>query len=112
MIFRTRATTSCDVMPAGLSMIKAPSTGNILDCELPIGDFLCAAHNASVVKSLPMRSSRRRAVKVEQPDLEQSQDQAKARERLFQRAAKLLAARQRSVEELRQRLLAGRGSTP
>ena len=59
-----------------------------------------------------MRSSRRRAVKVEQTDLEQSQDPAKARERLFQRAAKLLAARQRSVEELRQRLLAGRGSTP
>jgi regulatory protein len=39
-------------------------------------------------------------------------DPAKARERLFQRAAKLLAARQRSVEELRERLLAGRGATP
>lgn len=39
-------------------------------------------------------------------------DPAKARERLFQRAAKLLAAKQRSVEELRERLLSGRGATP
>lgn len=39
-------------------------------------------------------------------------DPAKARERLFQRAAKLLAAKQRSVEELRERLLTGRGATP
>jgi len=38
-------------------------------------------------------------------------DPAKARERVFQRAAKLLAAKQRSVEELRERLLAGRGAT-
>jgi regulatory protein len=38
-------------------------------------------------------------------------DPAKARERVFQRAAKLLAAKQRSVEELRERLLEGRGAT-
>lgn len=38
-------------------------------------------------------------------------DPAKARERIFQRAAKLLAAKQRSVEELRERLLATRGAT-
>jgi regulatory protein len=38
-------------------------------------------------------------------------DPAKARERVFQRAGKLLAARQRSVEELRERLLEGRGAT-
>ena len=38
-------------------------------------------------------------------------NQATARERVFQRAAKLLAARQRSVAELRERLLAGRGAT-
>ncbi len=38
-------------------------------------------------------------------------DPAKARARVFQRAAKLLAAKQRSVEELRQRLLEGRGAT-
>ena len=38
-------------------------------------------------------------------------DPATARERVFQRAAKLLAARQRSVAELRERLLAGRGAT-
>jgi regulatory protein len=38
-------------------------------------------------------------------------DPATARERVFQRAAKLLAARQRSVAELRERLLTGRGAT-
>jgi regulatory protein len=38
-------------------------------------------------------------------------DPAKARERVFQRAAKLLAAKQRSVEELRERLLTTRGAT-
>jgi len=36
---------------------------------------------------------------------------AKARQLVFQRAAKLLAAKQRSVEELRERLMAGRGAT-
>jgi regulatory protein len=39
-------------------------------------------------------------------------DPATARARLFQRAAQLLAAKQRSVEELRERLLSGRGATP
>jgi regulatory protein len=38
-------------------------------------------------------------------------DPEKARERVFQRAAKLLAAKQRSVEELRERLLTGRAAT-
>lgn len=38
-------------------------------------------------------------------------DPAKARERVFQRAGKLLAAKQRSVEELRERLREGRGAT-
>jgi regulatory protein len=38
-------------------------------------------------------------------------DPAKARERVFQRAAKLLAAKPRAVEELRERLLQGRGAT-
>ncbi len=38
-------------------------------------------------------------------------DPAKARERVFQRAGKLLAAKARSVEELRERLLEGRGAT-
>src|SRR5438132_1698238 len=38
-------------------------------------------------------------------------DPAKARERVFQRAAKLLTAKQRSVAELRERLLEGRGAT-
>ena len=38
-------------------------------------------------------------------------DPAKAREQVFQRAAKLLAAKQRSVEELREKLSATRGAT-
>lgn len=38
-------------------------------------------------------------------------DPAKARERVFQRAGKLLAAKPRSVEELRERLLEDRGAT-
>lgn len=38
-------------------------------------------------------------------------DRAKARERVFQRAAKLLAARQRSVAELREKLSTNRGAT-
>ncbi len=39
------------------------------------------------------------------------EDPAHARARVFQRAGKLLAAKQRSVEELRERLLEGRGAT-
>ena len=38
-------------------------------------------------------------------------DPAKARARVFQRAGKLLTAKARSVEELRERLLEGRGAT-
>jgi regulatory protein len=38
-------------------------------------------------------------------------DPATARQNVFQRAAKLLAAKQRSVEELREKLLTGRGAT-
>ena len=38
-------------------------------------------------------------------------DPEKARSRVFQRAAKLLAAKPRSVAELRERLLEGRGAT-
>ena len=38
-------------------------------------------------------------------------DPAKARERVFQRAGKLLAVKSRSVAELRERLLEGRGAT-
>jgi regulatory protein len=38
-------------------------------------------------------------------------DPAKARQRVFQRAAKLLAAKQRSVEELREKLSTTRGAT-
>jgi regulatory protein len=50
--------------------------------------------------------------KAEDAQLESSPlDPAKARERVFQRAGKLLAAKPRSVEELRERLLEGRGAT-
>src|SRR6266446_5205831 len=52
--------------------------------------------------------NKRRLIKTEdKPPL----DPAKARERVFQRAGKLLAAKQRSVDELRERLLEGRGAT-
>jgi len=52
--------------------------------------------------------NKRRSIKTEdKPPL----DPAKARERVFQRASKLLAAKPRSVEELRKRLLEGRGAT-
>jgi regulatory protein len=50
--------------------------------------------------------------KAEDEQLEKTPlDPAKARERVFQRAGKLLAAKPRSVEELRERLLEGRGAT-
>lgn len=44
-------------------------------------------------------------------DLAARIDPARARERVFQRAGKLLAAKARSIEELRERLLEGRGAT-
>ena len=56
-----------------------------------------------------MRRRRLRPKDEERQD--RPRDPAKARERVFQRAAKLLAAKQRSVEELRERLLEGRGAT-
>jgi regulatory protein len=57
-----------------------------------------------------MRKRQRESAKQSEeqtPDL----DPAKARERVFQRAGRLLAAKARSVEELRERLLEGRGAT-
>src|SRR5437762_9863911 len=50
-------------------------------------------------------------LREEEPAQDPRIDLAKARERVFQRAGKLLAARSRSVEELRERLLEGRGAT-
>jgi len=46
----------------------------------------------------------------EEPELDSAADPDKARRQVFQRAAKLLAAKQRSVAELRERLLEGRGA--
>ena len=54
-----------------------------------------------------LRQRRKRLEADHEPPL----DPAKARQQIFQRAAKLLAAKQRSVEELRARLLASRGGT-
>src|SRR2546421_1965838 len=54
--------------------------------------------------------TRKRRPKTNEAERE-PRDPARARERVFQRAGKLLAARQRSVEELRERLLEGRGAT-
>jgi regulatory protein len=58
-------------------------------------------------------NTRRKRKAAEQVNDETSTplDPAKARERVFQHAGKLLAARPRSVEELRERLLEGRGAT-
>jgi regulatory protein len=53
-----------------------------------------------------------RARRRKQENQSEPLDPAKARERVFQRAGKLLAAKQRSVEELRERLLEGQGATP
>jgi len=55
---------------------------------------------------------RRRRFNEDRPQTETAVvDPAKARERVFQRAAKLLAAKPRSVAELRERLQQGRGAT-
>lgn len=56
------------------------------------------------------RRKRRASEKVEN-EASMPLDPAKARERVFQRAGKLLAAKPRSVAELRERLLEGRGAT-
>lgn len=53
---------------------------------------------------------RRRAQKTDNSQSEPL-DPVEARTRVFQRAGKLLAAKQRSVAELRERLLEGRGAT-
>jgi regulatory protein len=65
-----------------------------------------------VVKLLDQRytATRKRRPKATE-DQNEPLDPAKARERVFQRAGRLLAAKQRSVEELRERLLEGRGAT-
>jgi SOS response regulatory protein OraA/RecX len=69
-----------------------------------------------VVKSLSRREpvrytkTRKRRLKTTE-DEQEPLDPAKARARVFQRAGKLLAAKQRTVEELRERLLEGRGAT-
>ena len=65
---------------------------------------------------LPQRTQRKTNLRQrrKQPNLNEEQlplDPAKARERVFQRAAKLLAARQRSVAELREKLSTTRGAT-
>lgn len=69
-----------------------------------------------MVKSLyhrrPQRytETRKRRLKTTEQENEPL-DPAKARERVFQRAGRLLAGKQRSVEELKERLLEGRGAT-
>lgn len=54
---------------------------------------------------------RRKIVDEKESETSTSLDPARARERVFQRAGKLLAAKPRSVAELRERLLEGRGAT-
>lgn len=57
------------------------------------------------------RTTRRLNRKSEPGESTAPLDPEKARRLVFQRAGKLLAAKQRSVEELRERLLEGRGAT-
>ena len=66
---------------------------------------------SSVVKYEIIYRRRPRGKPKREEDESAPLDPAKARERVFQRAAKLLAAKQRSVEELRERLLETRGGT-
>jgi len=63
------------------------------------------------VSSEPFNTVRQRRRKRATEEDETPLDPAKARERVFQRAAKLLAAKQRSVEELREKLSTTRGAT-
>lgn len=65
---------------------------------------------------LPQRTQRKTDLRQrrKRPNRDEEQlplDPAKARERVFQRAAKLLAAKQRSVAELREKLSTTRGAT-
>ena len=64
-------------------------------------------HHRTQRKTATRKRRRSRETERENPYL----DPEKARERVFHRAAKLLAARPRSVEELRECLLQGRGAT-
>jgi len=75
--------------------------------------FLMEKEVLTIYKEVVRRTPsmrRRQNSKPAAPD-ELPLNPATARERVFQRAAKLLAARQRSVEELRERLLTSRGAT-
>ncbi len=76
--------------------------------------FLCFPPRALWLNTVDLpqtsqRKSQTRLSKNANPTTRVDPDQA--RDRVFQRAAKLLAARPRSVAELRERLLKGRGAT-
>ena len=81
-----------------------------------ICDCLSVSSVLSVVKydspqRTRSRTTRRLNRKSEGEESTAPLDPEKARRLVFQRAGKLLAAKQRSVEELRERLLEGRGAT-
>jgi regulatory protein len=97
-------------------MTIAPCIKGILVCPVPIGDSVLeklqvGAINISSDEAVAMRRKRLRTTD-ETKSQSTALNPAKARELVFQRAGKLLAAKQRSVEELRERLLEGRGATP
>ena len=73
---------------------------------MAICDF---SSTSSVVKYRIINYRRKRKQAEEEEKL--PLDRTTARERVFQRAAKLLAAKQRSVEELREKLSTTRGAT-
>src|SRR5712692_6839146 len=69
-----------------------------------------------MLNRLPQRTqrktkTRKRRRQIETEEVKPPLDPEKARARVFARAAKLLAAKPRSVAELRERLLEGRGAT-
>jgi regulatory protein len=74
-------------------------------CPLWLNDIRITTEDAEEINTRHRRKQNRSEVD------EAPLDPAKARELVFKRAAKLLAAKQRSVEELRERLLEGRGVT-
>jgi regulatory protein len=77
------------------------------------GDCLCARLRSLWLNLFTSEDTETRRLRPTKSEEEERQplDPARARERVFQRAGKLLAAKARSIEELRERLLEGRGAT-
>jgi regulatory protein len=79
-------------------------------CQVIVAVPLCVLLWLNLSTTEVTETRKIRPTKAEEEE-SQSLDPARARERVFQRAGKLLAAKARSIEELRERLLEGRGAT-